>query len=60
MELSTIIKNHPSLERLVIKGIDNRIKLIYNKEEIPLELKSKQVYNVYLRSDGDLDVIMRI
>lgn len=60
MELSTVIKNHPSLERLVIKGIDNRIKLIYNKEEIPLELKLKQVYNAYLRSDGDLDVIMRI
>lgn len=60
MTLEEILRLYPDMQRLVIKGIDNRIKLIYNKEEILLKLKSKQAYNPYLRSDGDLDVTMKL
>lgn len=60
MVLKEIIRKYPDMQRLVIKGIDKRIKTIYNKEEIPSELLRKQIYGAYLRDDGDLDIQMHL
>lgn len=60
MTLEETIRLYPDMERLVIKGMDNRIKMVYNKEEIPLNLLFKLTYHTYLNDNGDLDVKMRV
>lgn len=60
MVLEESLKLYPNIERLVIIGSDNRIKLIYNKEEIPLNLLFEKVYHIHLNTNGDLDVKMKV
>lgn len=60
MTLEEALKLRYDMERLVIKGLDNRIKMVYNKEEIPSELLKKQIYDAYLTNYGDLDVKMKL
>lgn len=60
MTLEEALKLRYDMKRFVIKGLDNRIKMIYNKEEIPSELLKKQIYDAYLTNYGDLDVKMNL
>lgn len=60
MTLEEALKLRYDMKRFVIKGLDNRIKMVYNKEEIPSELLKKQIYDVYLTNYGDLDVKMKL
>lgn len=60
MVLEKVLKKYPEMKRLIIKGLDNRINLIYNKEEIPLDILPKQIYDAYLTNYGDLDVKMKL
>lgn len=57
MTLSQLLKDSPAYKRVVLIGVDSRIKKIYDKDKsIPESYLSMKVWGQYLRPDGDFDV----